>query len=109
MGELQERFLVSRKDSGLNPIECPNSALCDFAVRIDRNYERIYHRDSEFVIVDCLSCGLPMIVWWKCEEPTDEAKERALHVAEQLLGYKATLRNERMNYSHPHEHVLRVI
>ena len=107
MEELQERFLVSRKDARLSLIECPNSALCDFAGRIDRNHERIYYRDSEFVMVDCLSCGLPMIVWSRCEEPTDKAKERALQVAEQALGYKAKLRNERMNYTHPHEHVLK--
>ena len=87
-------------------IPCPESPLCDFAPMVIVNHERIYHRDSKFIIVDCLSCATPMVVWWGCTEPSDTEKDAALKIASRVLGKNVVFRNYRVNYQHPHEHLL---
>ena len=84
------------------------SPLCNLDPAVGRlpKTSNLYLVEPEFCIIDCLDCHIPMLVWWRCEEPTEDDKAKALVLARRLFDRPLRLRGTRKNYAHPHEHLV---
>ncbi len=49
---------------------------------------RLYYRDSEFLIVDCLTCRIPMLVFKHHGQANEGQRRRGLNAVDTLFEYK---------------------
>jgi len=86
-------------------ISCP---LCRLARGLDRK-TRVYYEDSMCVVVDCQTCGVPMLVFKFHREWSRSELDYCLDVAHILFGWsRFNVRFQRRKIpDHPHFHILR--
>jgi len=78
---------------------CP---LCDREPRTT-----CYHEDDFVWVVDCSSCGTPMIVWkGHIDELTEEEESYVANILEQLFGHAEVYDERRTHPDHWHAHLV---
>lgn len=80
---------------------------CELCRLVDGEVKtRLYYRDDRVVIVDCLTCGIPMLVFGHHGETTDDEKRYALNIINQLFEYESIRTQARKIRDHEHWHII---
>ena len=64
-----------------------------------------YYRDSEFIIVDCLTCRIPMLVFKHHGQSDEGQRRRGLNAVDTLFEYKEIRKEPRSIFDHEHWHI----
>jgi len=82
--------------------------VCELCEMIEsRDYKtHLYHEDEVCVIVDCLTCGIPMMVLKHHGEPTEEELEHLKAVSMEQFPDKVWRGYRRKIKDHWHEHLI---
>ena len=64
-----------------------------------------YYVDKEVVICDCLTCGIPMLVFRHHGEASEEERRRAMNTIDTLFEYEHIRREPRQIFDHEHWHI----
>jgi len=67
---------------------------------------RLYCRDSELLIVDCLTCRIPMLVFRHHGQADKEQRRRGLNIVDTLFNYKEIRKEARRIPDHEHWHIV---
>lgn len=78
--------------------------LCDL-VAGDIKTQR-YYQNSEILIVDCLTCKIPMVVFKQHGEASKEERRRATATINVLFAFKGIRRKPRKIRDHEHWHII---
>jgi len=68
-----------------------------------------YHKDDDWIICDCITCGIPMVVYCQhtMEIPVDKLNNILLNIDDKF-GFGSILRaNQRKISDHYHVHILK--
>jgi hypothetical protein len=99
MGSVQRRVC-----KGAAMIYCPESRFCGLSLSEAQGLDRKFGHFDVFVILDCIECHVPIVVFYSCETPSPEQERDARVAAEQLLGYRVALMLPNLHFQHPHFH-----
>ena len=82
-------------------------ALCDLVA--GNIVTRHYYTDSTMIIVDCETCGTPMVVFNHHRDATPDERRQAINVISELFGYSNIRKTSRKIMGHEHWHLLGAI
>lgn len=66
---------------------------------------RKYYTDKTVMIVDCKTCGIPMVVFNHCGSAAAGERRRAMSVINALFNYKSIRKGGRQILDHEHWHL----
>jgi len=78
--------------------------LCDLVA--GNIQSRKYYRDKTCTIVDCVSCGMPVLVFNHCGQASDLERRLAMAAINYLFTYESIRKEARRIPSHEHWHIL---
>lgn len=67
---------------------------------------RFYYQDGKIAIVDCLTCKIPMVVFKKHGEASEDERRKATAVVDTLFGYESIRKEGRRILDHEHWHIV---
>jgi len=77
-----------------------NCPLCELKI-----ITRLYYEDPMFVIIDCATCKVPMVVFRPHREPTKEEQEKMVTKAKELFPDRVPDFRRRSIPDHWHMHM----
>lgn len=78
--------------------------LCKLTQWLDIR-SKLYYRDDIIYIVDCLTCGIPLIVFVRHGDATDEERRHAMIILDELFTYESVRTKARKILDHEHWHI----